>query len=281
MGVDGLLDLLFKDDSKLREAAAVKACSFLQEVAGVTAGVDLSYLCHHNSFVKEFGALVLAGRYDDAADFTVHWANAVTASGATLVFVADNRDSPYQPKARVDASRRESRAAAMEEYTRITALGVLGMAQTEAAEKLVRKAYTITPEFQAVVVAALRRAHHVVLIAAHEGDAMLAKLYRDFEVDVVVGCDADYLVHGVTRLIFNLTSLHAGSLSTANAALARRFLMDTSCEVISIRRAAPWPAGLPAPTSTNPRLASARCRRRRRTQREVSESILIRHFWSR
>ena len=255
MGVTGLLDLLLKDDSDRREAAAFKTCSFLQEVAGVTAGVDLSFLCHHNSFVKEFGALVLAGRYDDAADFTVHWANAVTASGATLVFVADNRDAPYPPKARVDAQRRESRTAALEEYKRITALGVLGISQSQEAEKLVRKAYSITPEFQAAVVAALRRAHHVVLIAAHEGDAMLAKLYRDFEVDVVVGCDADYLVHGVNRLVFNLTSLHAAALSTADAALARRFLMDTSCELISLRRAAPWPAGVPAPTSTKPRLA--------------------------
>ena len=60
MGVTGLLDLLLKDDSDRREAAAFKTCSFLQEVAGVTAGVDLSFLCHHNSFVKEFGALVLA-----------------------------------------------------------------------------------------------------------------------------------------------------------------------------------------------------------------------------
>jgi len=105
MGVTGLVDALLLRGSGQRDVAAIKAVEFLQEVVGVSAGVDLSYLLHHDDFVREFGALVLAGKFDDPADFLVHWANAVTFSGATLVFVADNRDMPYPPKGGVDDVR--------------------------------------------------------------------------------------------------------------------------------------------------------------------------------
>ena len=162
---------------------------------GRRIGVDLSQWMHQ--YLAIFATSILFKEsFDSAIAYILKAANALTQTGANLVFVADRRDGlQWRAKLHTDQHRKFRRMQALAKY------------QTESDDAVrkqhLKAAFYIPPQLQAAMIARLRLEGYTVIQSPCEADAQLAVLHREKTIDAVMSTDTDLAIHGVSRIIMN------------------------------------------------------------------------------
>ena len=158
------------------------------EIMGRRVGVDLSIWMY--SFGRKYiRDIMLLNNHTNFISALLHAANVCRKFGSTMVFVADNRGTPFAPKAHTDDARRTRSAAYYAKY------------EATKEDKHLKASFKVSSALQNDVIVALRAQQFDVVIAPREADHQLALMYHEGFIFSVMSPDTDQIVLGVERLI--------------------------------------------------------------------------------